>query len=257
MWTISDTKVTTTNIMAARPSTCWPIVISKWPLCHHTQCWSTTVWLPIQSIATNTDRTKLAPTARMPDSAPPFGSFLPKKRMTTNDNAGSSGMSQAFSEMPASTAWVTASVARNISALHEVDLVEVDADPVAVDEQDDRQSDAHLGGGDGNHEEGEDLPGGVVELGGEGDEVDVHGVEHQLDAHQHEDAVAPRQHAVDAGAEQEGGQQHVLGYGHLSPSGRGRWRRSGQPGGAWTPLRRRRRRSGRSSRRWRWSRSAG
>src|SRR2546421_1733286 len=145
MCTISDTKVTTTNIMAVRPSTCWPMVILAAPLCHQTQCWSTMAWLLIQSIATNTDTTKLRPTARMPDSDPPLGSFLPKKRMTRNDKAGSSGISQAFSATPAS-------VARSISALHEVDLVEVDADPVAVDEQDDRQPDADLGDGDGDDE---------------------------------------------------------------------------------------------------------
>ena len=104
MWTISDTKVTTTNIMAVSPSTCWPMVMSTWPLLHHTQCWSTTVWSLIHSIATRTARTKLAPTARMPDSDPPFGSFLPKKRMTRNDSAGSRGMSQAFSAMPAEAA---------------------------------------------------------------------------------------------------------------------------------------------------------
>src|SRR5947207_10435509 len=105
-------------------------------------------WLVIQSMATNTDSTKLRPTARMPDSDPPLGSFLPKKRMTRNDGAGSSGISQAFSAMPALAAWVTASVARkSISALHEVDLVEVDTDPVAVDEQDDGQPDADLGRG--------------------------------------------------------------------------------------------------------------
>src|ERR1041385_272455 len=165
MWTISDTKVTTRNIMAVRPSTCWPIVTLAAPLCHHTQCWSTPASLLIQSMATNTDITKLAPTARMPDSDPPLGSFLPKNRMTRNDSAGRSGISQAFAAMPASAAWVTASVARSISALHEVDLVEVDADPVAVDEQDDGQADADLGGGDGDDEEGEDLAGGVVEPG--------------------------------------------------------------------------------------------
>src|SRR3712207_3289691 len=188
------------------------MVISKLPLCHQTQCWSTTAWFLITSKATNTDSTKRTPTAMMPDSDPPFGSFLPKSRITTYERAGISGISQESSEKPASLAWVpvSAAAARIISALHEVDLVEVDGDPVPVDEQDDRQADADLGGGDGDDEEGEDLAGGVVQLGGERHQVDVHGVEHQLDAHQHEHAVAPGQHAVDAGAEQEGGQHDVL-----------------------------------------------
>src|SRR5687767_2880485 len=170
---------------------------------------------------------KLSPTVMIPDSAPPLGSFLPKKRMTTNDSAGSSGMSQAFSARPADAAEmaVSAAAASIFSALHQVDLVEIDADPVAVDEQDDGETHADLGGGDGDHEQGEDLSGGVVQPGGERHQVDVHGVQHELDAHEHHDAVAPSQHSVDPDAEQEGGQHQVLRDGHLSPSGRGRWRR--------------------------------
>src|SRR5919109_2678781 len=111
-----------------------------------------------------------------------------------------SGMSQDTSANgvpapPCTTVSWGASVARSRrsigSALHEVDLVEVDVDPVPVDEQDDGQADAHLGGGDGDDEQGEDLAGDVAQPGGEGDEVDVHGIEHELHAHEHEHAVAP------------------------------------------------------------------
>ncbi len=113
MWTISDTKVTTTNIMAVSPSTCWPMVIFDVTVAAtRPSAGRRPPWSLIQSKATSTEMRKLAPTARMPDSDPPFGSFLPKKRMTRNDSAGSRGMSQAFSAMPASAAWVTASVAR-------------------------------------------------------------------------------------------------------------------------------------------------
>src|SRR5882724_2898580 len=138
MWTISDTKVTTTNIMAVSPSTCWPMLMWSLPLVHQMR-WSSMTWASlIHCAATMRARRKLVPTARMPDSDPPFGSFLPKKRMTTKDSAGSRGINQAFSATSA------------LSALHEVDLVKVDADPVAVDEQDDGQPDADLGGGDGD-----------------------------------------------------------------------------------------------------------
>src|SRR2546429_3531120 len=154
MWTISDTKVTTRNIMAVSPSTCWPMVMWTLPFDHQVRCWSTIFSSLIHWAATIRANTKLVPTAAMPDSAPPFGIFFPKKRMTKNDSAGSRGMSQAFS----------ASI-RSALALHKVDLVEVDADPVAVDEQDDGQPDADLGGGDGDHEQGEDLARGVVQPG--------------------------------------------------------------------------------------------
>ena len=45
----------------------------------------------------------------MPDSAPFFGICLPKRRMATEDSAGMSGISQAYSISPVA-AWWTASV---------------------------------------------------------------------------------------------------------------------------------------------------
>ena len=69
-------------------------------------------------------------------------------------------------------------------------------------------------------------PATVAVHGAEGDQVDVDGVEDQLDRHQHEHAVAAGEHAVDADAEQDGGEQEELVEQHrLSPSAPGRWRR--------------------------------
>ncbi len=56
---------------------------------------------------------------------------------------------------------------------------------------------------DRDDEQRENLSGDVPPEGGERDQVDVHRVEHQLDAHEHEHRVLPRQDAVDAGAEEE------------------------------------------------------
>ena len=44
---------------------------------------------------------------------------------------------------------------------------------------------------------------------GEGDEGEVDGVEHQLDAHEHHQRVAPDQQADGADGEQHGGQHEV------------------------------------------------
>src|SRR2546421_11855147 len=232
--------------MAVRPSTWRPKSIFVLPFSHQVTLRSTTFSLAIHWAATMSESRKLTPTAPTPTQSPLLGSFLPKNRMTTNDSAGMRGMSQAFSAMDFR------------SALHEVDLVEVDADPVPVDEQHDGEADSDFGGGDGDDEEGEDLTGDVAELGREGDEVEVHGVEHKLDAHEHEDAVAPGQDPVDADTEQEGGQEQELGDGHsFSPSGRGRWRPPGRPAAGWRPPRRGRRRCGRWSQRGcrcRWGR---
>src|SRR4051794_39995175 len=100
--------------------------------------------------------------------------------MTKNETAGMRGTSQASRSME-----------RRPSALHQVELVQVDVGPVAEDEQHDGQPHAYLGGGDGDDEEGEDLADHVVAEGAEGDEVDVHRIEHQLDGHQDEDRVLP------------------------------------------------------------------
>src|SRR5205814_9632595 len=61
-----------------------------------------------------------------------------------------------------------------------------------------------------------DLAGDVVAVGAEGDQVDVHGREHELDGGQDQDAVAPGQHAVDADTEQDGGEQQELVQIHLA-----------------------------------------
>ena len=59
-------------------------------------------------------------------------------------------------------------------------------------------------------------PGRLVQVGRERDQVDVHRVEHQLDAHEHEHAVAPGEHAVDADAEQDRGEDEELVEDHQS-----------------------------------------
>src|SRR5581483_6878898 len=91
--------------------------------------------------------------------------------------------------------------------LEQVHLVDVDRLAVAVDQDDDRKTDPHLRGGDGDHEQRERLPGEVVQRLRERDQVDVDGVQHELDRHEHEDGVAPRQHAVDTRREQDGGEE--------------------------------------------------
>jgi hypothetical protein len=88
------------------------------------------------------------------------------------------------------------------------DLAEVDRGPVAVDEQDDGEADADLGRGHRDHEQGEHLADdrlGEAPPGSQGDEVDVHRVEDQLDGHEHQHRVAAGDDAVQADAEQDGG----------------------------------------------------
>src|SRR6202140_2509285 len=66
------------------------------------------------------------------------------------------------------------------------------------------QADGSFGGGDGHDEKDEDESVELMELPGVGDEGQVHGIHHQLDAHEDGDAVLPRQHAADAHGEEDG-----------------------------------------------------
>ena len=89
--------------------------------------------------------------------------------------------------------------------------MEVDALAVAVDGQDHRQAHADFGGSNGDDEQGKHFARyGSIECGfrvavegAEGDEVDVHRVEDELDRHQHQHGVAACEHAVDTNAEED------------------------------------------------------
>src|SRR5664280_1098901 len=72
----------------------------------------------------------------------------------------------------------------------------------AAERDDDAEADGGFRGRDRDHEHGEHLSGEVPELAGERDEVEVGGVEDQLDAHQDGDEVPPHRHADDAEREQ-------------------------------------------------------
>src|SRR4051812_9839252 len=119
------------------------------------------------------------------------------------------------------------------SVLQQVDVVDGGGSAGPVDRHDDRQPDDHLGGGDHHHEERDELP--VERAAGprEGDQRQVHRVEHQLDAHEHDDGVAPHQHPDGADGEQDRGQHQVVRDGHAGspPRGAGPRAASGPP--AW------------------------
>jgi len=128
------------------------------------------------------------PAAPVPVSAPAAAStrMRPPPRPIIEDKCGLQG------DAPASRG-----VLPNL--IERPELVEVDRLAVAEDEQHDGEPETDLRGGDRDDEEGEDLAAGqpVMEVGVEGDEVEVDRVEHELDGHEDEDRVAAREHAVD------------------------------------------------------------
>src|SRR5689334_19756286 len=83
---------------------------------------------------------------------------------------------------------------------------------LAVTEQgdDDREADGGFRGGDGHHEEHDDLAVGGAERAAEGDEREVHRVQHDLDRQQDRDQVAADEHAGGADRKQDGRHDQVV-----------------------------------------------
>src|SRR5437879_13372367 len=77
---------------------------------------------------------------------------------------------------------------------------------VAEKSDDDWEADGSLRGSIGNDEKREDLSSYVTVQTGKGDQVDVQGIQNQLDGQEHDDNVAPRdesEHPADAEREDE------------------------------------------------------
>src|SRR5215472_3524038 len=150
------------------------------------------------------------------------------------------------------------------SALELAQLVDVVDVANAEDVDEDGQTDHRLRRRHGHRHQREQLALEVVQLRGERDQRQVRGVEHQLDADQDHDRVAPDQHADRAQQEQDEGDAQdepgiqgpgadrdltvvrqrcpplvpvlpVFGSGRPSARrGSGRWRPRPPPGGGWT-----------------------
>ena len=92
-------------------------------------------------------------------------------------------------------------------------LVDVDRQAPAVDRDDQAEADRDLAGRDDHHHQREDLPAHVAVRAREGDQREVGGVEHQLQAEQDHERVAAGQHAAGADAEDQRGDDQVPGDG--------------------------------------------
>src|SRR4029453_5821935 len=140
--------VTTTSITAVSPSTIMPRGRSKLaPIGAHSRLtwWAAAPPIPPKRMARLI--TQPMATARIPTAAPPPGRRLPTSRRTAQATRGRAGTSQASFSTDAPIR----------SPAQQVDLVDVDRLPVAEDQQHDGQADADLGGGHGDHEQGEHL----------------------------------------------------------------------------------------------------
>src|SRR6476660_4628356 len=99
---------------------------------------------------------------------------------------------------PASGSRGTSQMYLYISPFQQVDLVYPDRFLVAIESDDDSQTNGRLSSGDDDHKHGEELTGQRVDVTcclqvtGECHEVQIRGVEYQLDRHEDDDDVAAR-----------------------------------------------------------------
>src|SRR6266704_2871058 len=105
------------------------------------------------------------------------------------------------------------------SELERVELVDVDRGPAAEHGDDDGEAHGGLGGGHRDDEEDGGVAAQEARLGGgalhqreprEGEESEVHRVEHQLDAHEDDERVAPQHHAHPAQREEDRAEEQVV-----------------------------------------------
>src|SRR3954454_13118518 len=158
---------------------------------------STSTVRPSTSASANTltrARTNAATTVAVPSRWPQRSVRRPPSSSTAAPASGSAISSQEAASRPSAGSTSSSTVCPSPSVLQQVGVVDRGGPPGAVDRHDDGEADHDLGRGDDHHEEGHDLavdrPGGARE----GDQRQVHGVEHQLHAHEHDDGVAPDQH---------------------------------------------------------------
>src|SRR5437899_7210638 len=91
----------------------------------------------------------------------------------------------------------------------QVDLVHVGGDLAAEHDDDDRQPHGGFPGRDGDHEQGHDLARERVQVVGERHEVEVGPVQHDLDAHEHDDEVPPDEHSDEPRHEQDRADRYI------------------------------------------------
>src|SRR6266404_1687259 len=88
-------------------------------------------------------------------------------------------------------------------------IVNIQRFTIAKDGEDDPQAHGGFGRGDRHHDKDEQLSRDITKETGKSDKRQVHGVEHQLDAHEHRDHVALDHYAYHADREEHGGKCQI------------------------------------------------
>src|SRR5262249_45828203 len=99
------------------------------------------------------------------------------------------------------------------SALHQVELIDLDRAPLSVDRNDDGEADGCFGGGLGDDENREHLSRQLLvgnEVARERHHQQVDAIQHQFDRQQNPDGVPSRQHAVHAERKQNAAEHEKM-----------------------------------------------
>src|SRR5215211_844562 len=203
------TKLTTTSITAASPSIYTPI--GNEPPCPRSiQFTENSMGTPPPgTIPATNKRAKTEKTSEMvtPSMATYWAFSLrrrPVRTSTRKTSAGSVGMAAMIS------CWPTVCTSL-LLAPHRGYLVHVHGPARAEHGQDYGEADRDLSGGDRDHEHrvAHAKTPGVRQVVCEGDEREVHGVDHQLHAHEHHHRIAPDQHSPPPDGEHKGTDHEV------------------------------------------------
>src|SRR5690242_7664118 len=194
---ISSTKLIDSGSIRSPKSTCRLPTGIQSNTCRFCTRWS--AGRPVEEKNRITPYTKDATTVAQPSRWPQASDALPPSRRTAAPISGNATSSQAPPAAPLAswTPWASWKVDDTDypSVLQQVGVVHGGRPAGTENRHDDRESDDHLGRGHHHHEEGHDLAVQRTVDPRERDQRQVHRVQHQLDAHEHDDRVAPDQHA--------------------------------------------------------------
>src|SRR5712692_3714955 len=129
---------------------------------------------------------------------------------TRKDTAGSSSAVRAR---------MAGLLIRVVSSLEQVQVIGHHGAAEPEDQDDNGEAERDLRHRDGDGEHGEDHPDHVRVVAREGDQVDVDGIDHELDAEQDANGIPARDDAEEADGEEGGGQREIGAEAHAYSSG--------------------------------------
>src|SRR3954453_1316815 len=221
MWISEPTPVmSSTNAMdswsTVKPTSTWNLPTGI----QVKRCWLTdrsSALLPSNAMKSTTPTRKDSSAVAQPRMCPNGSVPRPPSSRIVAPSSGSATSSHVRENAPVALTVCCVPSARSSrctevpigSVLEEVGVVDRGRASGAEDGHDDRQADDDLCGRHEHREEREDLSVEVAVHPGERHEGQVAGVQHQLDAHEHHDGVAPEQDPGTADREQQHGDDEI------------------------------------------------